>query len=243
MINDIIGEDPSGSGLMLLIDKPGNCSSAGVVNLIKKKLNVRKAGHSGTLDPLASGLMIVCTGKKTKMLNSLLECDKEYKGTMVLGESTSSYDAETEVTGKRPVDLLSEQIIYEKTKQFIGEIQQIPPMYSAVKHQGKPLYKYARKKVEIERKPRNVFIKDFQIENISLPEVKFRVVCSKGTYIRTLVNDFGESLGSGAYLKSLRRTRIGQYEIKDSIALEDFLKKADSPDGSLRPPGGADILD
>jgi tRNA pseudouridine55 synthase len=114
--------------------------------------------------------------------------------------------------------------VLEKAKEFIGVIQQIPPMYSAVKHQGKPLYKYARKKIEIERKPRKVYVKDFQIESISLPEVKFRIVCSKGTYIRTLVNDFGESLGTGAYLRSLRRTRIGEYEIKNSITLDDFLK-------------------
>jgi len=220
--------DPKdGDGLLLLIDKPKNYSSARVVNIIKKKLNIRKAGHSGTLDPLASGLMIVCTGKKTKMLNSMLNFDKEYLGIMVLGETTKSFDLETEVITGKPLGNLDAQVINENAKAFTGEIEQIPPMYSAVKHQGKPLYKYARKKIEVERKPRKVIIKEFRVKDISLPEVTFRVVCSKGTYIRTLVNDFGEKLGTGAYLKELRRIRIGDYGVKDAMQLDDFLDKPD----------------
>jgi tRNA pseudouridine55 synthase len=214
--------------LLLLIDKPKNYTSARVVNIVKKQFNVKKAGHSGTLDPLASGLMIVCTGKKTKMLNSMLDYDKEYEGIMVLGETTRSFDLETETVIGKPIDSLSSQAIYDNVKFFTGEIEQIPPMYSAVKHQGKPLYKYARKKIDIERKPRKVYIRDFQITAISLPEAAFRVVCSKGTYIRTLVNDFGDRLGTGAYLKELRRIRIGEYEIKNSLSLNDLLGKQDS---------------
>jgi tRNA pseudouridine55 synthase len=220
----MINESVSETGVMLLIDKPKNYTSARVVNIIKKKLNIKKAGHSGTLDPLATGLMIVCTGKMTSVLNQMLNYDKEYEGVMVLGESTRSYDLETSVISKKQIDHLDEQAILDNAKHFRGEIQQLPPMYSAVKHRGKPLYKYARKNIEIERKPRKVLIKEFRIKNVSLPEVFFVIVCSKGTYIRTLVNDFGEKLGIGAYLKELRRTRIGNYEVKDSFRLDDFFK-------------------
>lgn len=210
-------------GLMLLIDKPKEYSSARVVNIVKKLLDVKKAGHSGTLDPKATGLMIVCTGSKTKFLNELLASDKEYEGFMLIGEKTQSFDSETEVFETRSIDGISEEQIVEKASMFLGEIEQIPPMYSAVKHKGKPLYKFARKGREIERKPRTVLIKEFEIQSVSLPGVKFRVVCSKGTYIRTLVNDFGESLGTGAYLKELRRLRIGDYDVKDSVTIEEFI--------------------
>lgn len=211
------------NGLMLLIDKPKDYSSAKIVNIVKKRLNVRKAGHSGTLDPNASGLMIICTDKMTKTLNSLLACSKVYEGIMVLGKCTSSYDAETEVLKEESIEHLTEKQIRDETKKFEGEIEQLPPMYSAVKFKGKPLYKYARKNQEIERHPRNVFIKSFVINDIRLPEVSFRVECSKGTYIRSLVNDFGNILGAGAYLKELRRLKIGEYDVKDSIKLDDFL--------------------
>lgn len=217
------GITKSEGGFTILVDKPKDYSSARVVNLIKKKLNVRKAGHSGTLDPNATGLMIVCTGKMTKELNTLLGAEKEYEGVFVLGESTKSFDSETEVIQKKPVDNISDFAISEAAKKFTGEIEQIPPMYSAIKHKGKPLYKYAAKGFEIERSPRKVIIKEFDITNISLPEVSFRVLCSKGTYIRALANDFGESLGTGAYLKELRRTKIGSYNIDDAIKLEEFL--------------------
>ncbi len=211
------------NGLMLLIDKPKDYSSAKIVNIVKKRLNVRKAGHSGTLDPNASGLMIICTDKMTKTLNNLLTCSKVYEGIMVLGKSTSSFDAETEVVKEESIEHLNEKQIRDEAKNFEGEIEQLPPMYSAVKFKGKPLYKYARKNQEIERHPRNVFIKSFEINDIKLPEVSFRVECSKGTYIRSLVNDFGNKLGAGAYLKELRRLKIGEYDVKDSIKLDDFL--------------------
>jgi tRNA pseudouridine55 synthase len=215
-------------GLILLIDKPGGYSSARVVNIIKNKLKVKKAGHSGTLDPMATGLMIVCTQRMTKQLKNFLECDKEYEGKMLLGETTNSYDSETRVQEIRPIDHVTDEMILENTISFIGEIDQVPPMYSAVKYKGKPLYKYARKNTVIERASKKVLIKEFSITDISLPEVSFRTVCSKGTYIRSLVNDFGEKLGTGAHLKQLRRLKIGIYEVVNAISLEDFIKLEDN---------------
>jgi len=213
-------------GMMLLIDKPKDYSSARVVNIIKKRLNVKKAGHSGTLDPKATGLMIICTQKMTKKLNLMLDFDKEYEGVMILGETTKSFDSETEVTQKRDISGITNEMILENVMNFLGETQQLPPMYSAIKHKGKPLYKYARKNVEIERKFKKVTIKELIIQKIQLPEVNFRVLCSKGTYIRTLVNDFGQMLGTGAYLKELRRIKIGDYDVKNSISVEEFLNKS-----------------
>lgn len=210
-------------GLMLLIDKPKDYSSAKIVNIVKKRLNVKKAGHSGTLDPKATGLLIICTGKMTKSLNGLIDSGKEYEGVMIIGEITDSFDAETGVTRKLPIDSITEDMINKAANTFVGEIEQLPPMYSAVKYKGKPLYKYARKNQLIERAIRKVFINKFEIKKVNLPEVHFEVACSKGTYIRTLVNDFGEKLGVGAYLKELRRMKIGNYDVKNSVTLEDFL--------------------
>ncbi|MGH2574835.1 MAG: tRNA pseudouridine(55) synthase TruB [Ignavibacteria bacterium] len=214
------------NGLLLLIDKPKDYSSARVVNIIKKKLNVRKAGHSGTLDPKASGLLIVCTDRQTKKLSNLLESDKEYEGIMILGEITKSFDAEMKVIEKKPIDNINREKILETAKFFRGEVEQLPPMFSAVKYKGKPLYKYAREDKDVLRKTRKVFIKEFEIKGILKPEVHFRIVCSKGTYIRTLVNDFGRKLGVGAYLKELRRLKIGTYDVKDSIKLEEISAEA-----------------
>jgi tRNA pseudouridine55 synthase len=211
------------NGLMLLIDKPKEYTSARVVNIVKKLLDVKKAGHSGTLDPKATGLMIVCTGGMTKVLSELLSSDKEYEGVMVIGEKTKSFDSETEVYERNSIENITAEQIRSKAKLFLGEMLQIPPMYSAIKHKGKPLYKFARKGREIGRKPRRVLIKEFEIESVNLPEVKFRVLCSKGTYIRTLVNDFGCLLGAGAYLRELRRLKIGNFNVKDSITIEDFI--------------------
>jgi len=219
MVNEVNPE-----GMMILIDKPFGYSSAKVVNILKKRLNIKKAGHSGTLDPNATGLMIICTGRMTKDLNQLLGAEKEYEGVFMLGEKTKSFDSETEVYEKISIDGIDEEKIRNTAKEFVGEIMQLPPMFSAVKFKGKPLYKYARKDQEIERSPRAVNIKEFEITNISLPEVHFRVSCSKGTYIRTLANDFGESLGVGAYLKELRRTRIGSYDVKNSQEPDEFIK-------------------
>jgi tRNA pseudouridine55 synthase len=218
-------EELKRQGIMLLLDKPKEYTSARVVNIVKKFLDVNKAGHSGTLDPKATGLMIVCTGKKTKSLNDLLGSDKEYEGVMVIGEITKSYDSETEVYDKKDISHITEAQVNYCAGKFRGEIQQIPPMYSAVKFKGQPLYKMARKGKTMERLPRTVNIKEFEITSIDLPEVSFRVLCSKGTYIRSLVSDFGDELGTGAYLKELRRTKIGEFDIKDSITVEEFINR------------------
>lgn len=225
--NSLIAEIsvPVDEGIMILIDKPFGYSSAKVVNILKKRLNIRKAGHSGTLDPKATGLMIICTGKKTKLLDGMLGEDKEYTGAFRLGERTKSFDTETEVYETVSTEGITSEIIAETVKQFTGEIEQIPPMYSAIKHKGKPLYKYARKDRHIERSSRKVVIKEFEITGIMLPEVKFRVLCSKGTYIRTLAHDFGESLGVGAHLSELRRTKIGNFSITEASGLDEFIKE------------------
>ncbi len=216
---------PQKEGIMLLLDKPKEYTSARVVNIVKKFLDVNKAGHSGTLDPKATGLMIVCTGKLTKSLNELLDSDKEYEGVMTLGEKTMSFDSETEIYEKNSVEHVTEEAIRENIKNFTGEISQVPPMYSAIKHKGKPLYKLARKGQEIERAARTVSIRLFEISEVNMPRVTFRVQCSKGTYIRSLVSDFGDKLGVGAYLTDLRRTKIGSYDIKDSITVEEFINR------------------
>lgn len=212
-------------GIMLLIDKPKEYTSARIVNIVKKTLNVRKAGHSGTLDPKATGLMIICTGKKTKSLNELLGTDKEYEGVMVIGEKTKSFDTETDVYEKISAEHVTMEMLGKTAVSFTGEIQQLPPMYSAVKHKGKPLYEMARRGEVLERNTRTVNIKEFKITGFNMPEVTFRVLCSKGTYIRTLVSDFGDKLGCGAYLKELRRTKIGSYDIKNSVTLDGFLER------------------
>ncbi len=215
----------STEGVMLLFDKPKEYTSARIVNIVKKFLDVNKAGHSGTLDPKATGLMIICTGKKTKSLNDLLICDKEYEGVMIIGEKTKSLDSETEVYEKKEIAQITHEMMDKAITELSGEISQIPPMYSAIKHKGKPLYKIARKGFEIERVPRTVNIKEFEITSTNRAEIGFRVCCSKGTYIRSLVSDFGDKLGAGAYLKELRRTKIGEFDIKDAIEVEDFINR------------------
>ncbi len=211
-------------GFFLLLDKPHGYSSAAVLNILKKKLGIKKAGHSGTLDPRATGLMIICTGKKTKELNKLIEAGKEYEGKFIIGERTKSFDSETETYDKRSIEGITEELILEAAKSFLGEIDQLPPMYSAVKFKGKQLYKYARKDKEVERVLRTVHINEFEIKNIQLPEISFRISCSKGTYIRTIANDFGEKLGVGAYLSELRRTKIGKYDVENAKTLDEFIE-------------------
>lgn len=212
-------------GITVLFDKPKEYTSARLVNIVKKFLDVNKAGHSGTLDPKATGLMIICTGKRTKMLNMLLGCDKEYEGVIVLGERTKSFDSETEVFEKNDISFLTPEILEASVKELTGEIEQVPPMYSAVKHKGKPLYKMARKGIELERAPKIVNVKEFETGLITGNEVTFRVVCSKGTYIRSLVSDLGDKLGTGAYLKELRRTKIGEFDIKEAMNVDDFINR------------------
>ncbi len=201
------------SDSIFLVDKPLDFTSADVVRIFKKDFNIRKIGHSGTLDPKATGLLILCSGKKTKTINEYIEDDKEYEGIFRIGAITKSFDtesAEEEVTDKMDI---KDEDIENVRKSFLGESEQMPPMYSAVKHKGKPLYKMARKGREIERSTRKIFISDFEVRRISETELSFRISSSKGTYIRSIANDFGQRLGTGAYLKALRRTRIGKFLI------------------------------
>lgn len=215
-------------GQILLFDKPLNWTSFQLVNkarwLIRKSCNIKKikVGHAGTLDPLATGLLVICTGKFTKRIEQFQGQEKEYTGTFTLGATTPSYDMETEVDETFPVDHISENNITNVTFDFIGEIEQVPPVFSALKKDGKRLYEYARNGEDVEVKSRKVTITEFEITEIKFPEVDFRVVCSKGTYIRSLANDFGKALGSGAYLSALRRTRIGDFKVEDSMDLEAF---------------------
>ena len=211
-------------GEMLLVKKPAGWTSFDVVNRIRGIFHVQRVGHSGTLDPMATGLLIVCTGKKTKELDSFIGLEKEYDATMVLGASTSSFDGETPVTEYHSIDDITEEGVRAALTAFVGHQTQLPPMWSAAKVLGKPLYKYARKGLEIERKPREVFVASIEPTTIQLPEVSFTVVCSKGTYVRGLVDSIGKRLGCGAYLKSLERTRIGNFLLSDAISIEDLAR-------------------
>ncbi len=209
-------------GSVLLIDKPMTWSSFDVVKKIRIHFGVKKVGHAGTLDPMATGLLIICTGKKTKEMHRFINLEKEYIGEMVLGAKTPSYDSETEMTEARDVTNILLLDIQRVFSEFTGVLQQKPPIYSALKYSGKPLYKYARTGVSLELKEREVFVKELEIINFYAPEVKFRAVCSKGTYIRSLVNDIGLRLGCGAYLKSLDRIRIGDYNLGDAFTIEEL---------------------
>lgn len=217
------------SGAMLLVDKPPGWTSFDVVNKIRRTITgeVRqpklKVGHAGTLDPMATGLLIVCTGKWTKRISSIQDLDKAYIATLRLGGVTASYDAETPVEEPRPFAHLTGTEISEVFDTFKGTITQIPPAYSAIKQQGKPLYKLARKGIAVTPGPRQVQIHLLEIAEIRLPEVVFRVRCSKGTYIRSLAHDIGGALGCGAYLTALRRTAIGPYRVEEAWAMEPLV--------------------
>ena len=211
-------------GQILLIDKPLTWSSFQAVNKVKyellKNLDLPKKfkiGHAGTLDPLASGLLIICTGKFTKRIAELQGQVKEYTGTITVGATTPSYDLETEINQEFPIDQISNELIEETRKKFIGIIDQFPPIFSALKKDGKRLYEHARAGEEVEIASRKIEITEFEITRISLPEIDFRVVCSKGTYIRSLAFDFGKALNSGGHLTALRRTKIGDFCVDDAI--------------------------
>ncbi|QXP63393.1 tRNA pseudouridine(55) synthase TruB [Polaribacter sp. HaHaR_3_91] len=218
------------NGQVLLIDKPLNWTSFQVVNKlrweIRQRFNIKKikVGHAGTLDPLATGLLIICTGKQTKEIHVYQGQEKEYTGTFTIGATTPSYDLETEVDKTYPTDHITEELLYETTKQFIGDIQQRPPIFSAIKKDGKRLYELARKGETTEINARTVSITEFEITKIDLPEVEFRVVCSKGTYIRSLAYDFGLALNSGAHLSALRRTKIGDFSVENGVSVEQFIQ-------------------
>jgi tRNA pseudouridine55 synthase len=216
-------------GQILLIDKPLTWSSFQAVNklkyILKRKYDLPKKfkiGHAGTLDPLATGLLIVCTGKFTKRITEIQGQAKEYTGTFTIGATTPSYDLETEVDATFPTEHITTDLIQETTKQFLGEIDQKPPVFSAIKKDGKRLYEHARAGEEVEIAFRKTTIHEFEITRIAIPEIDFRVVCSKGTYIRSLAFDFGKALNSGAHLSVLRRTKIGDYTVANGLTPDDF---------------------
>lgn len=215
-------------GEVLYFDKPLEWTSFDLVNkaryAIKRDLGIKKPkiGHAGTLDPLATGVLIVCTGKKTKMIEQLQYETKEYVATVVVGETTPSFDMETEVDATYPTEHITKELVEETLKKFLGEIQQIPPAYSAVKVDGKRAYEYARKGKEVELKPKTLVIDEIELLEYAMPVLKIRVVCSKGTYIRALARDIGEALNSGAHLTALRRTRIGDVTVDKCISIEQF---------------------
>jgi len=218
------------SGQVLLIDKPLHWTSFQVVNKLRWEIrhafNIKKikVGHAGTLDPLATGLLIICTGKMTKQINTYQGQDKEYTGTIVLGGTTPSYDLETEIDAIFPTDHITETAIHEATKQFLGDIDQFPPVFSAIKKEGKRLYEFARAGEAVEISSRRIQISIFEITKIDGVHIAFRVVCSKGTYIRSLAHDFGKALKSGAHLSVLRRTKIGDFHVDNALSPEAFIE-------------------
>lgn len=213
------------AGQVLLIDKPVNWTSFNVVSRVRRLTKVKKVGHAGTLDPLATGLLIVCTGKKTKEISEYQAQRKKYTGIITLGKSSPSMDLATEITEKALPEDLSEERILSTRNKFLGNIEQIPPMFSALKHKGKALYKLARAGKEVERAPRQVEIFSFNITKVELPDIHFEIACSKGTYIRVIADDFGKELGCGGILSLLRRTEIGDYKVEDACDLEDLTTK------------------
>ncbi len=212
-------------GTLLLVDKPYKWTSFDVVRKIRNKLKIKKVGHAGTLDPLATGLLIVCTGKMTKKINEFQDMEKEYEGELVLGKTTPSYDLETMVNQEFEIKHITEKDIYNAATNLTGQLMQVPPVFSAVKVDGERVYKKARRGEEVELKAKEIFVKEFEITSINLPSISFRITCSKGTYIRSLVRDFGESLQSGAYMSVLRRTKIGGFEVKNALTMEQWVTK------------------
>jgi len=222
-------EEAYKNGQVLLIDKPLTWTSFQVVNKlrweIRQRFNIKKikVGHAGTLDPLATGLLIICTGKQTKQIDTYQGQVKEYTGTFTLGATTPSYDLETEIDNTFSIAHITEEVLHETTKQFTGEIQQKPPIFSAIKKDGKRLYELARKGETTEIKERTVTVSTFEITKIKLPEVEFRIICSKGTYIRSIAFDYGKALNSGGHLSALRRTKIGEFSVDDALSVEEFI--------------------
>jgi tRNA pseudouridine55 synthase len=217
-------------GQVLLIDKPLNWTSFQAVNKLKYALINQvglpkkfKIGHAGTLDPLATGLLLVCTGKFTKRISELQGQAKEYTGTFFIGATTPSYDLETDIDFRFPINHINKELIYETVKQFLGEVDQKPPIFSAIKKDGVRLYEHARAGECIEIASRKTTIHEFEITRIELPEIDFRIKCSKGTYIRSIAFDFGKAMNSGSHLTALRRTKIGDYDVKNAVDVEQFV--------------------
>ncbi|TAK36935.1 MAG: tRNA pseudouridine(55) synthase TruB [Saprospiraceae bacterium] len=220
--------------MCLLVNKPAGWTSFDIVNKIRSGLKYNlgikkvKVGHAGTLDPMATGLLIVCTGKHTKKLSEYQGLDKEYTGIITLGATTPSYDAETEMDRQFPYDHITLKMLEQVRQSFVGDIEQRPPMYSAIKVDGQPLYIKARKGITVELEPRPVTIFEFELTEVQLPNVHFRVKCSKGTYIRSLAHDFGNALQSGAYLSELCRTAIGGHQLKDAWDMYELVERIES---------------
>ncbi len=212
------------AGETLLLDKPRKWTSFKVVHTIRKAISVKRVGHTGTLDPLATGLLIILTGRNTKQMMNFEGLSKTYTGTFLLGKSSPSMDTETEMTNNDLPENLNDELIFKTRDMFLGSLKQIPPMYSALKVNGKKLYDLARSGKEVERKPRKVQIFRFEITRINIPEVHFDIRCSKGTYIRVIANDFGEKLGCGAVLSKLRRTEIGDLSVEDALSVNEFVQ-------------------
>lgn len=211
------------NGVTILVDKPYEWTSFDVIKKIRNTIRIKKVGHAGTLDPLATGLLIVCTGKHTKKINEYQDMPKTYEGKLVLGKTTPSFDLETAVDSETNIDHITEEQVKEEIKNFLGEIEQIPPAFSAVKINGERAYNKARRNEEVKIDPRKVTIYEYNILDIKLPEVSFEVKCSKGTYIRSLVRDLGVNLKVGAHMTSLRRTMIGDFDVEDAVSIEAFV--------------------
>lgn len=209
----------------MLLDKPLDWTSFDIVKKIRILTKVAKVGHAGTLDPLATGLLIVCTGKFTKKINEYMGMEKEYTGSITLGATTPTYDLESAPVNQQDISSLTEAMLHEATKQFTGDIMQVPPSHSAIKRNGQPVYIAARKGEDVVLEPRPIRISAFTIERIELPKIYFKVVCSTGTYIRSLAHDYGKALGVGGYLSGLRRTRIGEFSVDDAYTIEQFAEE------------------
>lgn len=223
MINNLAFEE----GRVILINKELRWTSFDVVKKIRNLVRIKKVGHAGTLDPLATGLLIVCTGKMTKQINQFMDQEKEYTGAMILGKTTPSVDLETEIDSNTSIEHITEEDVRNTIRKFTGKLMQTPPIYSALKKDGEPLYKKARKGEYVKIEPRPVESKEFEITEINFPEIRFRLVCTKGFYVRSLVRDFGESLGVGAYMSKLERTRIGNNKLEDAQSIDEFKKEVE----------------
>ena len=217
-------QQPYADGKVILINKPLHWTSFDVVRKLRSLIQIKKIGHAGTLDPLATGLLIVCTGKFTKKINEYMAQEKEYTGSITLGAVTPTYDLESLPEQQKDFSFVTHEMLQAATEKFVGDIQQLPPIYSAIKKDGVALYELARRGEEVELKPRKILIHSFELTQINLPEVHFKVVCSTGTYIRSLANDFGAELGCGSYLSSLCRTRIGEFMLESATEMDQFEK-------------------
>ena len=215
-------QQPYLDGKAILINKPLHWTSFDVVRKMRSLIQIKKIGHAGTLDPLATGLLIVCTGKFTKKINEYMAQEKEYTGSITLGAVTPTYDLESEPQQHKDFSFVTKEMLVKATQKFTGNIEQLPPIYSAIKKEGIALYELARRGVDVELKPRSINISLFEITSIELPVLNFKVICTTGTYIRSLANDYGAALGCGGYLSSLCRTRIGDYKLINAVGMEEF---------------------